>query len=280
MDWIKELLLSKRLYGWLIGLIMFCSLTIFVMDTWIMPAYTHYNEGLTVPDVTKISLEEAEEVLESYGLRYEILDRRAHSAYPADYILDQAPPARHIVKPNRKIYLTVNTAIRPTAVVPNVVNMSLRNAQIQIENYGLEVGTISYESGRFRATVLRQSISPGDTVDVETMIDLAVSDGLGDSMVEVPDIIGMTLAEAQQALREAGLRVSEIRFEPSQVAQPHTILSREPVDAELQEGESLSLIVSERFDAREEEESGVFIPGEDAEDPEEDDNEQDIEEEN
>ncbi|MEX2601319.1 MAG: PASTA domain-containing protein [Balneolaceae bacterium] len=280
MDWIKDLLTSKILYGWLFGLTMFGALAIFVMDTWIMPAYTHYNEGLTVPDVTKISLEEAEEILESYGLRYEILDRRAHSAYPADYILDQAPPAKHIVKPNRKIYLTVNTAVRPTTVVPDVVNMSLRNAQIQIENYGLSVGTISYESGRFRATVLRQSVSPGDTVDVETTIDLAVSDGLGDTLVEVPDIIGLTLAEAQQVLREAGLRVSEIRYEPSQEAQPHTILSREPEDRELQEGESLSLVVSERFDTREEEESGVFIPEEDSVELDNNDFEQEIEEQN
>ena len=230
-----------------------------LFDLFIMPHYTNYNKGITVPDVTKLSLEDAEFLLERYGLRHEVHERRANSVYPANYIIDQAPAPNQIVKPNRKVYLTVNTAVTPQTVVPDVVNMSLRNAEIQLENHGLIVGTRSYESSRFRNTILRQSVAAGDTVSRGTVVNLAVSDGLGSRMVNVPDVEGMRLSEAQQTIIRAGLRVGEIRFQPSRDQAPNTIIDYSPREEQLTEGQSIMLIVSERFDAREEVEEGAII---------------------
>lgn len=256
MDWLKKLFTNRWFYL-ITGSFLLVSILLAVfLNFIIMPEYTNYNEGVTVPDVTKISLDEAETTLTEYGLRYEVLDRRANSAYPANYIIDQSPQALQIVKPNRKIYLTVNTEVKPKAVVPKVVDLSFRNARIQLENYGFTLGTTSYESNRFRNTVLRQSLTPGDTVDRGATINLVISDGLGDRTVNVPDITGLTLSRAQQQIRQAGLRVGEIRFEPSR-EEPNTVLSFSPATEKLTEGEELTLVVAERFDAREEAESGA-----------------------
>lgn len=238
------------------------SALLYALDRWIMPAYTNYNQGITVPDITKLPLDEARSTLDLYGLRHEVHDRRSHSAFPADFIIDQSPPPGQIVKPARKVYLTVNTAESPTVTVPDLVNMSLRNARIQLENYGLAVGTINYESSRFRNTILRQSIPPGDVVPQGSVVDLAVSDGLGDQMVPVPDIEGLLLTEAQQKLREAGLRIGEIRFQPSRETTPNTVLAFTPNEPELREGESLNLVISELYEAREVDEAGVILEGE------------------
>lgn len=256
---LKTIFTDRRLYIFAGSVVLFGIAVIFLLDLVIMPYYTNYNEGITVPDVTKTSLKEAERVLEEYGLRHEVLDRRSHSAYPANYIIDQSPSPHQIVKPNRKIYLTVNSSSEPQTVVPDVVNMSLRNAEIQLENHGLTVGSISYESSRFRNTILRQSVAAGDTVSRETVVNLAVSDGLGSRIVDVPDIIGMRLSEAQQNITKAGLRVSEVRFQPSREYTPNTVISFTPDEEQLTEGESLRLVVAERFDAREESESGAII---------------------
>ncbi len=262
MNSLLSLLKNRYLYLSAAGLILFGGLSILALDRWIMPAYTNYNAGVTVPDVTRLSLEDAQAKLELYGFRYEILDRRAHSAFPANYITDQSPEPRQIVKPNRKIYLTVNTTERPAVVVPNVENMSIRNAQIQLENYGLEVGTISYESARFRNTVIRQSVAPGDSVDQGTVVDLVLSDGLGGDIVRVPELTGLLLPEAQNRLSEAGLRIGEIRFEPSRDVIPNTVLSYSPVEETMREGQSIDLVISERFDAREVDEAGAIIDDE------------------
>jgi beta-lactam-binding protein with PASTA domain len=74
--------------------------------------------------------------------------------------------------------------------------------------------------------------------------------------VSVPDIVGLRLSQAQQRIRGAGLRVGEIRFQPSR-EEPNTVLSFSPDEAELTEGQELTLLVAERFDAREEVESGA-----------------------
>lgn len=256
---LKNLLTSKKFYATVSALIAAGALFLLLLDFVLMPAYTNYDEGVTVPNVTKLALTEADSLLISYGLRFEVSERRSNSAYPADYVIDQTPSASEIVKPNRKIYLTVNTVSTPKVDVPEVVNLSLRNAKIQLQNYGLVVGTVSYESSRFKSSVLRQSVPAGKTVPKGTVVNLAVSDGLGEKMVAVPNIIGERLAKAQQMLRTAGLRVGEIQFQPSKQFPPNTIIDFSPKKEKLIDGETLKLIVSERFDVEEESESGAVI---------------------
>lgn len=255
--YLKQILTSKKFYLSLLGIAVTVAVFLLILDQLLMPAYTNYNEGVTVPDVTQVSLDEAEELLTSYGLRFEVTDRRSNSAFPEDYVIDQTPTPAEIVKPNRKVYLTVNSESHPTVTVPEVVNLSLRNARIQLQNYGLEVGTVSYESSRFKNSVLRQSIPAGRNVEKGTVIDLTVSDGLGNKMVDMPEIVGFSLSEAQQKLREAGLRIGEIRFQPSREASPNTILDFSPKQNRVTEGETIKLIVSERYDVKEESESGA-----------------------
>lgn len=259
MQFLKSLITSKIFYFSLLGVTMAGIILVLALNFIIMPGYTNYNDGVTVPDVTKISLTEAEDLLTGRGLRFEVLDRRAHSAYPADYIIDQSPSAKELVKPNRKIYLTVNTAETPQTEVPEVVNMSFRNAEIQLKNHGLTVGTISYESSRFRNTIMRQSVAPGDTVARGTVVNLVVSDGLGTRTVSVPKIVGLTYSEAQRLILSAGLRVGEVRFRPSREVAPNTVLAVSPEVEKLTEGEQLQLVISERFDAREESETGAIV---------------------
>lgn len=258
LAYLKKLFTSKKFYITIVSAIAGMAIVLLLMDEVVMPAYTNYDEGVTVPDVTRLSLEEAESLLTSYGLRYEVAERRSNQAYPADYVIDQIPVSSEIVKPNRKIYLTVNTINQPTVEVPDVVNLSLRNAEIQLQNYGLQVGTVSYESSRFKNSVLRQSIPPGETVEKGAVIDLSVSDGLGEKMVDVPEIIGLPLAEAQQKINEAGLRIGEFLFEPTKEHPPNIILDFSPKAEQLTEGETLRLIISERFNLEEESESGAI----------------------
>ncbi|MDR9417930.1 PASTA domain-containing protein [Gracilimonas sp.] len=259
MDFIKYILTNKNFYLGSLAIIILGAATLFVSDKFVMPYYTNYNEGITIPDVTKVSLEEAQTRLADYGLRFEVAERRSNTAYPADYVIDQNPAASKIVKPNRKVYLTVNTEVKPKVVVPKVVDLNLRNAELQLQNYGLTVGSRSYESSRFKNVILRQSIPDGTTVEKGTVVDLVVSDGLGDRMVEVPEVIGLRLPEAQLNLRRAGLNVGEVRFKPTQDTIPNIVLDYMPKQKQFREGETLNLVISERFEAIEQSEGGAVI---------------------
>lgn len=251
---------DRKLYYLLAGLMLFGGITLIAMDRYIMPYYTNYHHGITVPDVNRMSLEEAQEKLESRGLRFELAAKRSNEAFPPDFVIDQTPNAGMIVKPNRKVYLTINTTSTPTVVVPEVEDLSLRNATIQLQNSGLQVGNITHESSRFRNSVLRQSIPSGRRVDQNTTVDLIVGDGLGSTMVEIPDITNMHLTEAQNTLREAGLRVGTIHFNPTDRVSPNTVLSFDPDDEPaVFEGTTIDLEVSVSPSEEEEEETGPVI---------------------
>jgi|SRR5699024_1317829 len=249
----------KRLSFTIVGIIVAGVLLLLLFDNIIMPAYTHHDEGLTVPNVSQISLEKAKKELTSHGLRYEIADRRSNDAYPNNYIIDQVPSPSSIVKPNRKVYLTVNSETQTTVEVPQLVNLSFRNARIQIKNVGLKVGTVSYESSRFKNSVLEQSIEALTIVPKGTAIDLTISDGLGGKLVDVPELKGLRLSKAQRKILDKGLQVSEIEFKPSREVPPNTVLDFSPDEDQLLEGESIKLIISEKFGQQEETETGASV---------------------
>ncbi len=251
---------DRKLYYLLAGLILFGGISLIALDRAIMPAYTNHGHGITVPDITRMPLDEAATILKTRGLRYELAAKRSNEAFPPDFVIDQTPNAGMIVKPNRKIYITINTASTPTVVVPEVQDLSLRNATIQLQNYGLQVGNVTYESSRFRNSVLRQSIPSGRRVTQNTTVDLIVGDGLGSVMVRIPDVTNMHLTEAQNALREAGLRVGSIQFQATDRVAPNTILRYEPFDQpNVYEGTAIDLIVSVSRSEEEEEETGPVI---------------------
>ncbi len=243
---IKNTLTSRKFYFGIGGLCIAAILLLLLFNNVIMPWYTNYAEGLTVPDVTRMPLDEAKATLTAYGLRYEVADRRTNAIYPAGFVTDQNPRPSEIVKPNRKIYLTVNMEYHPTVEVPKVINLSLRNAKIQLQNAGLKIGTISYESSRFKNTVLRQSIKGGEVVEKGVSIDLAIGDGLGERMVAVPDIVGLGLTAAQQELRRAGLRIGEIRYRPKRNVAPNVVIDFSPDKDRVVIGTTLKLIVSQK----------------------------------
>ncbi len=255
------ILTDPKIYIFILSLLIVGVAGIFAVDRIIMPAYTNYSESLTVPDVTHMSIEEAEERLREHGLRFEVDTERTHEAFPADYVVDQNPSAEHRVKPNRKIYLTINTSEDVTVEVPDLSNLSQRNAEIQLRNKGLRLGNINYESERFQNTVLEQSIAAGRSVSRGTTIDLVVSDGLGGRMVSMPDIEGLSVSEAQAELQKVELRVGEIQYRERADLEPNIVLSYSPTDEEsIREGTEINLIVSEQpADEDDEIQEGVIV---------------------
>jgi beta-lactam-binding protein with PASTA domain len=86
-----------------------------------------------------------------------------------------------------------------------------------------------------------------------------VSDGLGQKLVAIPQVVGLRLQDGQRLLREAGLRVGVIQFRPS-AGEANMILSYTPTDRDsVYEGETINLVVSEQAQVREAIESVIDI---------------------
>lgn len=240
----RRFYLNKNFYFGVLGVLAACALFVFLLNKYIMPAYTHHDDGVTVPNVTRLPLKRAEHLLASSGLEYKVYEKRSNNTFPANYVLEQNPNPWNIVKPGRKVYLIVNVISHPTVEMPDLENLSLRSARIQLENSNLKIGTVSYQSGRFKNTVLHQSIPPKKVVEKGSEVDLVVSNGLGKERVIVPHIIGLYLKQAEQKVRQSGLRVGQIHYKPSRNTVPNTVLNYFPRVREAVVGSTLQFVVS------------------------------------
>lgn len=189
-----------------------------------LPSTTNHGETVTVPDLEGIHLDDIDEFLTKRNLRYEVLtDSGYTAAYEPFTILNQHPVPGSKVKESRKIFLTLNATNPPKVKMPDLVDGSVKNAQLVLQSYGLERGSIKYVPDLAQNAVLEQNykgeaIEPGTSIPKGSKIDLVVGDGLGNTVLEVPDVNGMDLEEAEFIIVGSGLKVGSILFQDPALA--------------------------------------------------------------
>jgi beta-lactam-binding protein with PASTA domain len=144
---------------------------------------THHNDYLEVPDLTSIPFDRAVVILAEQGLRYEVLDSaKFNPDAPPLSILDHTPGFGDEVKVNRKIYLTVNPSGYGKVSVPNIIQITKRNAVSTLKAVGLDVGKITFRDNIGKNMVLEMrfegaKIEAGATVPKTSKIDLVLGNG-------------------------------------------------------------------------------------------------------
>ena len=144
------------------------------------------------------------------------------------------------------IVMPLYTAQGSTTSVPSVVGLSQQEAKDVILKAGLEakeaetrpdknfpVGTVSFQNPPAEAVV---KFGRG--------VYLTISGG--EILVAVPALRGKSLREATFTLERAGLRIGEVRYEPSDESFMNTIISQavDP-DRKVRSGSSIGVVVSQ-----------------------------------
>jgi eukaryotic-like serine/threonine-protein kinase len=177
-----------------------------------LPAVTHHGQTITVPDLARLSLDELKTLLGDRNLRYEISDCTYVAGAEPLTVVGQYPLPNATVKENRKIYITLTRRAAPTMAMPSLLDMNKRSAELALLSAGLLLGEISYVPDRAKNSVLRQlvngaAIAPGTLIAKGTKIDLELGDGLGNTKLPVPDVVGMPLDEAKVVIRGSNLQI-------------------------------------------------------------------------
>lgn len=185
------------------------------------PISTNHGESISVPNLIGMEIDELNDFLKDRDLRYEILDDSSFSSeFPPLSVLHQNPSENEKVKENRKIYITLNSKIPPKIKMPNLINGSVKNAQLILKSYGLKLGKINYVPDMAVNAVIKMYID-GDSISYKgiinkgSIVDLDVGDGLGNQIFETPDLIGMSLEEGVFTIIGSGLRVGKILYQDS-----------------------------------------------------------------
>ncbi len=179
--------------------------------------YTRHGEGVPVPKLKGLPVEQAIELLESQGLRYQI-----DSVYQMDkapgLVVEQDPDPNTNVKMNRTIYLTIITSSAPDVGFPDIFAMSYLEARAVLSNYGIKISDTTYASDIVRDRVLTatfngHNVKKGDQIPKGSTISLVLGDGKGASEVDLPDVVGLSLPEAIFSLKGSSLETGSIFYE-------------------------------------------------------------------
>ncbi|MFC4816918.1 MULTISPECIES: PASTA domain-containing protein [unclassified Flavobacterium] len=181
MSW-KRFLLSFTFFKQVALALLIVVACLFLFMYWI-GFTTNHGQEITVPNLSKLTLEQAEEKLDELDLDYELLDTVDYNAtFPELTIVQQDPRPGTKVKENRVIYVKINASGYAKVRLPDLVQKTYRQAVPTLKALGLEVGDTSYVPNLAKDMVLEMKIngSPvraGQQVTKTTKVDLVLGDG-------------------------------------------------------------------------------------------------------
>lgn len=206
--YVGSVLKNRYFWGGLAAFLVLGLALYVLLNYLVLPAYTRHDAALTVPEVINQPFEQAAQELRARDLQVERVVQRFNPNLPRDVVVDQNPRAQALVKPGRKVFLTVNSGRQAMVKVPSLEGLSLREAENRLIALGLRVeetrpDTIPHPH---QNTVTRQRPAAGDSLAQGASVVLWYSTGLGNEYATVPDVTGLTVQEAQQLLIENKLR--------------------------------------------------------------------------
>lgn len=141
--------------------------------------YTRHGHEVEMPDFVGQNSEDLLQNAASGDFIIVVSDFVYDKTQKEGIILKQNPQANEMVKKGRKVYLTVASSDPPKVKMPELQDVSLRQAEIMLKAIGLELGDIIYKASPFENAVLEQlyrgrAIAPGTDISLGEKITLVV----------------------------------------------------------------------------------------------------------
>ena len=164
-------------------------------------------------------------------------------------IIQQNPLPYSKVKKHRKIYLTVVAGITEKILMPDLVDLSLRQALGTLETVGLQVGYLDYTQHFAENAVLEQvfrgEIIKSDTlIEKRSRIDLVLGTGNSGKKTIVPFLIGKRQRNAIKLINYSSFNIGKEYFLDGNDTTNARIYKQEPAwdsDSLLNHGDFVNL---------------------------------------
>lgn len=197
--------------------------------------YTYENEywgGKTVPDVVGKTETEARSTLSPLG--FSITVNEVLSDDNVGKVISMDPAAG--TRTGDDLSVTITVAVART--IPSVVGLSQSDAKTALLNEGAKNITIAYKnSSEAEGTVLAVSPGEGEAFVSSDQITLTVAQPF-----KVPDVVGLSLTDAEQTLQDAGLTYS-VSYSDEK-GNENVVLSTSPeAGTQVSEGSTVTLYV-------------------------------------
>lgn len=201
-------------------------------------------ETVEVPNVEGMLSEDAVRALTDVGLKADVTEQRVHNEIEAGYIISQSIDEGSKVKEGYTVKLVVSSG-GIQSIIPNVVQQTLTEAQVMIENDGFEVGEITYEFNDLPADmVISQTPKSGVKMPQGTVVNIVVSQGLENENLIVPSLETKTIREAEATLNYIKLKLGNISYEISETVPKGQVITNTKIGEEVEPGTFIDIVVS------------------------------------
>jgi beta-lactam-binding protein with PASTA domain len=174
------------------------------------------EELVAVPDVTGLTETDARAELEKVGLRASTRTEE-RSDVEAGTVVAQEPAVGTEVAPGEVVDIAVAIAAAPeSSAIPSVVGLTFEDARKTLETAGFKVQSAETPSTTVaKDVVIAQMPASGTSLPPGASVALLVSSGapLEPENVQVPNVVGEELADAEEALSKLGLGAEAVTVE-------------------------------------------------------------------
>jgi beta-lactam-binding protein with PASTA domain len=160
--------------------VLLCIIIYIVLKS--IDTYTNHNQAVYVPDVRGLQIEDAAPFFKQNMLRYAVVDSIFANDVTPGAIVELRPEAKSKVKRNRIVDLTINAKSEETVPVPDIADISFRQAYALLSARGFTDIEYKYVTGEYRDLTVGleyegRSIGTGVRVPLTAKLILVISDG-------------------------------------------------------------------------------------------------------
>jgi eukaryotic-like serine/threonine-protein kinase len=229
-SWEGEQMVRRERLQWVfrMALLLFILSSVAFLSALTAMRFAIQGREVAVPDVVGTPASQAQKILQGRSLGMKVEDR-IYSNVPVDAVVRQSPPPNMRVKTGQ--YAHVVLSLGPQKVtIPPLAERSLRGAQVELLRGGMQPGEISnvYLPESPEDTVIEQNPAPGTTDVTSPHVDLLVSLGPRPAAFVMPELSGLSVAEAESKLNSYGLRISKLSPISGSEQSPGTVIGQTP----------------------------------------------------
>ncbi|HXN08288.1 MAG TPA: PASTA domain-containing protein [Candidatus Acidoferrales bacterium] len=193
---------------------------------WLAPA----GKPVPVPSFMGMTFDRANAQASSAHLGLRVVARRTDFRAPKNAVIGQLPSAGEKVREGRVVDVILSDGV-PMVSVPNLSNLSLRDAKLALGNAHLTLGNVteSQNVGVIAGQVLEQHPDPFTQLPAGRAVDVTVAKGR--PQMYAPNFVGMSLDFAKKAATDAHVVIGGVTLMPiREGARPKgTIVAQDPV---------------------------------------------------
>lgn len=236
---------KSRRRAWLATFVIFTLLVLAGFGFWFYSAMNQRPAPvakINVPSV--VDLTETQALQKLYDLNFKPqIKRLPHDTISKGMAIGTIPGVGTAMEPSSEITLNVSdgpSTVTIPADLPGRTEAAVRDVLRQNGLVGAPTTTFANSATVPAGSVITTNPAPGATVPVGTVVEVVVSTG----KVQVPQLAGLTVPEAEALLKASGLKIAVTEAENTQVEPGKITGQSDPFDSLVEQGKTITVTVA------------------------------------